>query len=1143
MKRFFNREQYTYLLFVILSLIGIWFLTKLWVPAGFTVAGHDSGLAVNASNFFKSRLYAWDVQGFGRDNSGYFGSLIMHFVDFVSSKVAGVAFAGNQINIFFWISAIFVSAAIFSRSLKQRAGNYFAFFFPVFVTFNFYILQSIFIFERAKYSLLVAALLFLAIYIKMRTKELSVLISGILCSFVFFIFNGGSWLGLPLYGGLLVLGFSILVFEIVFIVKDRKINNFLNLLIFYVVIGVGFVLFNAYSLLPYTSKFLNQDYAAVTDKSVVSAGEGWLNNLSQASSYLNLFRLQGVPDWYAGELKPNPDHAYASLYLNNRLLVVASFAFPLLIMVAFFLSKNKEQKELLILFGISLFFGAFFVAGSHPPLGFLYTFMYEHVPGFSIFRSPYYKFGSEFFIAVAFLISFSLSSLIEKNIGKLNKRHFYGFIFGMVIVLLWFRFYNIIFKPSLVFTWHSGLSTRVQVPSYVDNFGGWFDKQETGDSRTLLLPPLNNSWKNDAYNWGYWSLTNLPSVVSNKSFVSNGELGDGESVWVNKLYSLIESSDEIGVFNLSKKLGIDYILLRNDVLTDSSWSAARSPKTYSDILGGFRSLTKIEVFGQWSVFKFNREASPMFYTTNGLVSLNGNYPYLSQAFYSNENSVGGVNINSYSGYVSEVVNEYSCKSCPLENKDALTSLPPVSILPNSPFYVLKERTENRALNSATTNRSKVDAYLGSVLRRGSEIKAMWDFGLNTDYAVSSLQKMNIYLKKTYEIYSTEDSDQYFEAKRLIDNLNVVERSFKAIASNYDFGTKKQDYRQGILDIIWNINKLKTLFPIIEDKNKQEMEKVYTVPGNGGIIRNLYIDENTIPLGLDGRPVLPTKITFTSDKNASDVKMEKASGSLIKLLMPKNYSDGKILMEFPKFPNLLVRTGYSVEQTPTGPRSCTLGSLVRFNPNRKYRIEVTATKPWQVLKLYLKDGEINNGDSGFIQGQDETEINATLLSRPFYHVYDPSNGAKNLKIYLCSSNITPPEFENFEIHEIVSPDIVAVDEMPEVSRNYPQIKYVKIDPTHYRVDIENAKNPFILIFNQSFNSSWAIDLQNSDHFTINGYANAWKISKTGTYSIDLVYKPQSEFKKGVVVSLFGIFAFAVLATVLIVFEKKLKNGHN
>src|SRR3990167_5673801 len=91
------------ILFLGTSLLAIWLLTKQWLPEGYMVAGHDSGLAINTKEFLQSRFFAWDPQGFGRDNSTHFGSIILHSWDYLLAKVAGADYAGNQLAFFFWI--------------------------------------------------------------------------------------------------------------------------------------------------------------------------------------------------------------------------------------------------------------------------------------------------------------------------------------------------------------------------------------------------------------------------------------------------------------------------------------------------------------------------------------------------------------------------------------------------------------------------------------------------------------------------------------------------------------------------------------------------------------------------------------------------------------------------------------------------------------------------------------------------------------------------------------------------------------------------------------------------------------------------------------------------------------------------------
>ena len=69
--------------------------------------------------------------------------------------------------------------------------------FPVFLTFNFFIFQSIFILERAKYELIFSTLIFLTLVLKIIFDERSnVLKYSIIFSFMITIFNGGGWFGL-----------------------------------------------------------------------------------------------------------------------------------------------------------------------------------------------------------------------------------------------------------------------------------------------------------------------------------------------------------------------------------------------------------------------------------------------------------------------------------------------------------------------------------------------------------------------------------------------------------------------------------------------------------------------------------------------------------------------------------------------------------------------------------------------------------------------------------------------------------------------------------------------------------------------------------------------------------------------------------
>jgi len=149
---------------------------------------------------------------------------------------------------------------------------------------------------------------------------------------------------------------------------------------------------------------------------------------------------------------------------------------------------------------------------------------------------------------------------------------------------------------------------------------------------------------------------------------------------------------------------------------------------------------------------------------------------------------------------------------------------------------------------------------------------------------------------------------------------------------------------------------------------------------------------------------------------------------------------------------------------------------------------------------------------------------------------------------------------------------------------PQVVFQEINPTNYQVKIENATQPFFLIFSEDYDPQWSayIDngalfsniianypavgvqeansktsftpgdisylfqkaLPNSDHYLVNGYLNAWYIDpsqiaskQNGTFEITLYYQPQSYYYLGLTIS--GT-TLAICVIILIVFSPRFKS---
>lgn len=1131
-------------LYLFAFLIIIWLLARYWLPPEFALVGHDSGLALDAKEFLQTRFYAWDQQGFGQDNSAHFGSLTLHSIDYISSIIAGVPYAGNYINIFFWLGALFVASFIFASSLRSRLGNTVPFIFPILVTFNFFIFQSIFILERAKYSVFISILLFLTITIKFLDNKLPLLVAAILSSIALFIFNSGSWLGSPLYASLGVSGGTLFLATLIEGIKLRNFSKSGRLLIFFVLTAIGFILLNSYSFWPYFISFTTRDYLALVDWGVITANKAWLESMSQSASFLNIFRYQGIPDWYAGSFAPNMDHAYAKEYLANSFLVISSFLLPVFTFSSLLLAKKREEKRMVALFSLMALISMFFMAGSHPPLGFIYEVMYDFIPGFSIFRSPYFKFGSAFILATSVLLAFSLSSLII-----LAARHFtislYKTSVSILILgfslIIWFGYHHIILNPDKIFTWQPGLATKVNPPEYIYNFKNWSINENQNNKRTLLLPPLNPSWQNDSYEWGYWSLSTLPSVLTSRSMISNDRLLQGEEAgWINMLYKKVRDGSEAEMLNFAKKLGIGYFIIRKDIVDDMSWSATDSPQIYESILENFYSVKKIKTFDKWVVYEIEGNNSPKITTIESLTVVPSDHTYLSREFLKNEYTYVSENKQEpelLANFFSKETDIYTCRSCLLEKRDLLTSLPGVRILPNSPAYYFKILKEKSVIRKAETDKVRADAYLGYALIRMGEVKTIYDSGIDHKYAIQALETANEYLKNYNDLLPTffNPKTDYDKARHTLDVINPIEVYLRNLVSSHEFGKQNEKFRQGVLDVLWKIHTIKSyMLPLYGDKNILELEKIYFAKFSEAGDYKLFLNVNSLSMGDNGKPVLPSMVEYAKEDKRETIKLLKEKDGWIEMQLPRQEAgEIQLRLKFKELPNQFELLGSETRQSPTGLRSCLYGRINSFQKDNRYNISLKISKQNQSLRMFFQESVLTRDRSGFIRGEDEVDIISTLIDEPFRYIYQPSGYAKESVIYLCSGNKEFPIIDEISVHEVFSPQVVSTRDISKPTFIDPVINFQQINPTKYSIKITNATNPFILLFNERFSPFWKLTFVPTKedigaiHFPIDGYANAWAIEKQGDFELILEYSLQNYFYIGGLVTAISAIGFLMI----------------
>lgn len=87
-----------------------------------------------------------------------------------------------------------------------------------------------------------------------------------------------------------------------------------------------------------------------------------------------------------------------------------------------------------------------------------------------------------------------------------------------------------------------------------------------------------------------------------------------------------------------------------------------------------------------------------------------------------------------------------------------------------------------------------------------------------------------------------------------------------------------------------------------------------------------------------------------------------------------------------------------------------------------------------------------------------------------------------------------------------------DEIPEIGniniKNVPKVSFQKISNDHYLAEVNESSEPFVLVFNNTFDNLWQLKIDNQiidKHFIVNGFANGWLIEKKDDYKIDIKLK--------------------------------------
>lgn len=252
--------------------------------------------------------------------------------------------------------------------------------------------------------------------------------------------------------------------------------------------------------------------------------------------------------WHPRTMYPFHNFFFSAHYIFS--IITLYIVLIVGILVTFSRKILKRHSPIITIF-ILIFLSALFLAkGAQPPFGWVFEFMYNYVPFFSVFRTPDLRFG--------FLIVFSVSMLFIFITPIYKKWIFITILLGIITIQ------NIYFLNGIVF---KGLNIENKfydrvlfVPKDYQEVIRFLNSSSSIDKYILPIPSEEYgkyTYDGEVFNIG-------PDIIS--KFIHHPFIYISETTGINtKTYSLLKASVENQEYTTLNQFPIKYILLRKDL--------------------------------------------------------------------------------------------------------------------------------------------------------------------------------------------------------------------------------------------------------------------------------------------------------------------------------------------------------------------------------------------------------------------------------------------------------------------------------------------------------------------------------------------------------------------------------------------------
>lgn len=1084
---FWKRTVIELVIIFILSLTPL-----LWFRPGQIMVGHDNTYPLEAKPFLQNRLSTWSHNFFGHDQSLIMGTIPIHALDSLPTILGADRISGQKIVYVIWFFMIGVSAYVLS-SVLAPSSRVFKLISVLFYQFNFFILQGWWIGEKSKFSAYIAQPIIIALSILVARGSISVLSGSILVSFTMFFFNAGGLYGIPLYGGLMVVVGCFVVWTLIAAILRKQWGALGRMFSFFLLSFVLTIGINAYYILPAVAKIRSGNSPVLSQIGGSSGALSWADQISASASFINLMRLQGIPDWY-----DNPDHPFSRDYLTNPILIGASFLFSILVFAGFLTARKRgTSKSWVGLFFLVYLVGIFFTAGTHPPLGFIYQMFVERIPGFFIFRSPFYKFAGSIMFAQAFLTGALVDSLSAK------WRKIIGVSIGIGLLI-----YSAPFFKGNFFQWREGFSTRLTVPDYVFSFGQWLEQNK--NARVLMVPPNSPTFGYSLYNWGYLSFQALPTLVSkNSMIINNDQINQSERDLVETLYVAIANGNRARMEKLIRLLGITHVLVAHDTVTDVESILPLAASTYEQGLltsGYFRKQTQ---FGQWVLYENIDSTRSKFVLAEGLDVVGSPMSEVS-AFIDHlgEEALFISDDNFYDSKNPPIIAP-TCANCPSAARPIIV-FPTRPILPGDPFYPVLTFL-GRFKDKPKEPKSAIYALLGMTIKQTAEFKEL----------VIAQKRITPDLVETYRSTLNKIIERFNDLSTMKDRILVSRDITEYLRQELNYlrptlGTYLLGGENATLvgEIVESISVAETKLKSYSQLYGAINTRLYEFTTKYGANYQFFI--NTADLISKKDESVPILMTIDGKESKLPDTLNLQAGSHdINLAFPE-ISDQTLVLE-------PIETDFSIP----GETSC-FGVVVKdITGGTLHQLNILYTNNYSdQLLLYVWEISENRKHLAVAH-----RLGPSEFAEEIKEAWTVNPQTQELTIAACADKITQERASGYlslSLSRLLYPRIVLIPENQAVVSKSQEINIQDLSPTRYQVKLPDGSGEKVLVFYERYDPWWEIKGVAAKHILINGFANGWIISDPKGQTIELFYRGDTYFRWGIYIS--GgvlLISFAVL----------------